>query len=123
MKKIEAIIKPFTFDSVKEELQKVGITGHDRIRGERVRPSEGPTELYRGSEYVIDFLPKVEAGNRRARRPARRRREAITRKAARNGKIGDGKIFVTGLDDVSASAPTSTATAPSDFYGERSQRS
>ena len=59
-KKIEAIIKPFKLDEVKEALQEIGPAGHHRDRGERLRPPEGPPSFYRGAEYVVDFLPKVK---------------------------------------------------------------
>jgi len=99
MKKIEAIIKPFTLDLVKQELQAVGITGLTVYEVKGFGRQKGHTEMYRGSEYVVDFLPKlmlvvVVKDDQLA--PVL---DAITLKA-HTGKIGDGKIFVTNLQDV-----------------------
>jgi nitrogen regulatory protein P-II 1 len=93
MKKIEAIIKPFKLDEVKEALQEVGIQGITVTEAKGFGRQKGHTELYRGAEYVVDFLPKVKIEivvNDAQVEPAI---EAI-QKAARTGRIGDGKIFV-----------------------------
>ncbi len=93
MKKIEAIIKPFKLDEVKEALQEVGLQGITVIEAKGFGRQKGHTELYRGAEYVIDFLPKVKIEvvlNDDQVEPAI---EAI-RRAAETGRIGDGKIFV-----------------------------
>jgi nitrogen regulatory protein P-II 1 len=99
VKKIEAIIKPFTLDGVKEELQKVGITGMTAYEVKGFGRQKGHTELYRGSEYVVDFLPKVKLEIVVRDEQLASVVQAITRKA-QTGKIGDGKIFVTDLNDV-----------------------
>jgi len=99
MKKIEAIIKPFTLDPVKEELQSVGITGLTVYEVKGFGRQKGHTELYRGSEYVVDFLPKVKIELVVADNQLATVVEAIIRKAY-TGKIGDGKIFVSDLKDV-----------------------
>ncbi|MBB5514748.1 nitrogen regulatory protein P-II 1 [Rubricella aquisinus] len=93
MKKIEAIIKPFKLDEVKEALQEVGIQGLSVIEAKGFGRQKGHTELYRGAEYVVDFLPKVKIEvviDDALVEPAI---EAIVG-AAKTGKIGDGKIFV-----------------------------
>jgi nitrogen regulatory protein PII len=99
VKKIEAIIKPFTLDPVKEELQKLGIAGMTAYEVRGFGRQKGHTELYRGSEYVIDFLPKVKLEIIVHDDQLVAVVQAITRKA-QTGKIGDGKIFVTDLQDV-----------------------
>ncbi len=94
MKKIEAIIKPFKLDEVKEALQEVGIQGLSVIEAKGFGRQKGHTELYRGAEYVVDFLPKVKIEvvvDDAIVEPAL---EAIVN-AAKTGKIGDGKIFVS----------------------------
>lgn len=99
MKKIEAIIKPFKLDEVKEALQEVGLQGITVIEAKGFGRQKGHTELYRGAEYVIDFLPKVKIEvvvNDEQLEPAI---EAI-RKAAETGRIGDGKIFVSHIEQV-----------------------
>ena len=99
MKKIEAIIKPFKLDEVKEALQEVGLQGITVVEAKGFGRQKGHTELYRGAEYVIDFLPKVKIEvvlNDDQVEPAL---EAI-RKAAQTGRIGDGKIFVTSVEQV-----------------------
>ncbi|PCH47840.1 MAG: transcriptional regulator [Hyphomicrobiales bacterium] len=99
MKKIEAIIKPFKLDEVKEALQEVGLQGITVIEAKGFGRQKGHTELYRGAEYVIDFLPKVKIEvvvNDEQLEPAI---EAI-RKAAETGRIGDGKIFVSNIEQV-----------------------
>jgi nitrogen regulatory protein P-II 1 len=99
VKKIEAIIKPFTLEAVKEELQRVGITGMTLYEVKGFGRQKGHTELYRGSEYVVDFLPKVKLEIVVRDDQAASVVQAITRKAP-TGTIGDGKIFVSDLKDV-----------------------
>jgi nitrogen regulatory protein P-II 1 len=99
MKKIEAIIKPFTLDAVKQELQSVGITGLTVYEVKGFGRQKGHTEMYRGSEYVLDFLPKLKIELVVKDDQLAPVLEAIMRKAS-TGKIGDGKIFVTDLRDV-----------------------
>ena len=97
VKKIEAIIKPFKLDEVKEALQEVGLQGITVLEAKGFGRQKGHTELYRGAEYVIDFLPKVKIEvvvNDDQLEPAI---EAI-RKAAETGRIGDGKIFVSNIE-------------------------
>jgi nitrogen regulatory protein P-II 1 len=93
MKKIEAIIKPFKLDEVKEALQEIGIQGITVVEARGFGRQKGHTELYRGAEYVVDFLPKVKI---EVVVPAQRLEAALDaiQKAARTGRIGDGKIFV-----------------------------
>lgn len=93
MKKIEAIIKPFKLDEVKEALQEVGIQGLSVTEAKGFGRQKGHTELYRGAEYVVDFLPKVKIELVIADEQVDTAVEAIIA-AARTGKIGDGKIFV-----------------------------
>ena len=93
MKKIEAIIKPFKLDEVKEALHEVGLQGITVVEAKGFGRQKGHTELYRGAEYVVDFLPKVKIEVAVADATAARVVEAI-QKAAATGKIGDGKIFV-----------------------------
>ena len=99
MKKIEAIIKPFKLDDVKEALHEVGVQGLTVIEAKGFGRQKGHTELYRGAEYVVDFLPKlkVEVVVPEARVEAVL--EAIET-AARTGRIGDGKIFISPVDQV-----------------------
>lgn len=99
MKKIEAIIKPFKLDDVREALQEIGITGMTSTEVKGFGRQKGHTELYRGAEYVIDFLPKVKLDIVVAEEDVDRCIEVIT-EAARTGKIGDGKIFVSPIDRV-----------------------
>ena len=99
MKKIEAIIKPFTLDSVKQELQSLGITGMTVYEVKGFGRQKGHTELYRGSEYVVDFLPKLKIELVVKDEQYEAVIDAIKLKA-HTGKIGDGKIFVTDLKDV-----------------------
>jgi nitrogen regulatory protein P-II 1 len=99
MKKIEAIIKPFTLDPVKQELQSVGITGLTVYEVKGFGRQKGHTEMYRGSEYVVDFLPKLKIELVVKDDQLNHALEAIMLKA-HTGKIGDGKIFVTDLKDV-----------------------
>ena len=93
MKKIEAIIKPFKLDDVREALSGIGVTGMTVTEVKGFGRQKGHTELYRGAEYVVDFLPKVKIEIIVAEGQVERCIEAIT-SAARTGKIGDGKIFV-----------------------------
>ena len=99
MKKIEAIIKPFKLDEVKEALQELGVQGMtvQEVRG--YGRQKGHTELYRGAEYVVDFLPKIKVEVVVSDDQLETAIEAIT-SAARTGRIGDGKIFVSDLTDV-----------------------
>ena len=99
MKKIEAIIKPFKLDEVKEALHEVGIKGITVIEAKGFGRQKGHTELYRGAEYVVDFLPKVKVEVVVKDSDAERCIEAVV-KAAKTGKIGDGKIFVTQVEQV-----------------------
>src|SRR3989338_10723249 len=99
MKKIEAIIKPFKLDEVKEALNGLGIQGMTVTEGKGFGRQKGHTELYRGAEYVVDFLPKVKVEVVVPDKLLEGAIDAII-KAARTGKIGDGKIFVTGVDQV-----------------------
>jgi len=99
MKKIEAVIKPFKLDDVREALHEAGITGLTVTEVKGFGRQKGHTELYRGAEYVIDFLPKVKVEVVVADDQVARCIEAITG-AARTGKIGDGKIFVQPVEDV-----------------------
>jgi nitrogen regulatory protein PII len=99
MKKIEAIIKPFKLDEVKEALQEVGLQGITVTEAKGFGRQKGHTELYRGAEYVVDFLPKVKIEVAIKAELLERVIEAIE-KSANTGKIGDGKIFVTSLEQV-----------------------
>lgn len=99
MKKIEAIIKPFKLDEVKEALHEVGIQGITVTEAKGFGRQKGHTELYRGAEYVVDFLPKVKLELVLEDQMAERAVEAI-QNAAQTGRIGDGKIFLSSIDDV-----------------------
>ncbi|GEC94375.1 MULTISPECIES: P-II family nitrogen regulator [Zoogloea] len=99
MKKIEAVIKPFKLDEVREALSEVGITGLTVTEVKGFGRQKGHTELYRGAEYVVDFLPKVKIEVVVATDVVDQAVEAII-KAARTGKIGDGKIFVMPVEQV-----------------------
>jgi len=99
MKKIEAIIKPFKLDEVREGLAEVGVTGLTVTEVKGFGRQKGHTELYRGAEYVVDFLPKVKIEVVVTEAMVEPSIEAIV-KAARTGKIGDGKIFVQDLEQV-----------------------
>jgi nitrogen regulatory protein PII len=99
MKKIEAIIKPFKLDEVREALAEVGVTGLTVTEVKGFGRQKGHTELYRGAEYVVDFLPKVKIEVVVSSDKVDVVIEAIV-KAARTGKIGDGKIFVTSVEQV-----------------------
>ncbi len=97
MKKIEAVIKPFKLDEVKEALQDIGIQGLSVLEAKGFGRQKGHTELYRGAEYVVDFLPKVKIEVVVPDNLAENVIEAIST-AARTGKIGDGKIFVSDVE-------------------------
>jgi nitrogen regulatory protein P-II 1 len=99
MKKIEAIIKPFKLDDVREALSEAGMTGLTVTEVKGFGRQKGHTELYRGAEYVVDFLPKVKIEVVVADDQVERCTEAIV-SSARTGKIGDGKIFVTTVAEV-----------------------
>ena len=99
MKKIEAIIKPFKLDEVKEALQEVGLQGITVTEAKGFGRQKGHTELYRGAEYVVDFLPKVKVEIVLGDESVEAAIEAI-RKAAQTGRIGDGKIFVSNIEEV-----------------------
>ncbi len=99
MKKIEAIIKPFKLDEVKEALHEVGLQGITVLEAKGFGRQKGHTELYRGAEYVVDFLPKVKIEVICEDSVAERAIDAITN-AARTGRIGDGKIFISTIDEV-----------------------
>jgi nitrogen regulatory protein P-II 1 len=98
VKKVEAIIKPFKLDEVKEALQDVGLQGITVIEAKGFGRQKGHTELYRGAEYVVDFLPKVKIEIVLADEAVEAAVEAI-RKAAQTGRIGDGKIFVSHVEE------------------------
>ncbi len=97
VKKIEAIIKPFKLDEVKEALHEIGVSGITVLEAKGFGRQKGHTELYRGAEYVVDFLPKVKLEVVVADDQAQRVVEAISN-AAQTGRIGDGKIFVSTID-------------------------
>ena len=99
MKKIEAIIKPFKLDDVREALGEVGIAGMTVTEVKGFGRQKGHTELYRGAEYVVDFLPKVKIEVAIDSALLESVLEAIS-KAANTGKVGDGKIFVSSLEEV-----------------------
>ena len=99
MKKIEAVIKPFKLDEVKEALQDMGVQGMTVLEAKGYGRQKGHTELYRGAEYVVDFLPKIKVEVVVEDNQLEPALEAITR-AARTGRIGDGKIFVSGIEEV-----------------------
>ena len=97
MKKIEAIIKPFKLDEVKEALQEVGLQGMTVLEAKGFGRQKGHTELYRGAEYVVDFLPKLKIELVVTDEQVEAALEAI-QTAAKTGKIGDGKIFVSSVE-------------------------
>jgi nitrogen regulatory protein P-II 1 len=99
MKKIEAIIKPFKLDDVKEALQELGLQGMTVLEAKGFGRQKGQTELYRGAEYVVDFLPKIKIEVVVADDQLSRAVDAI-QAAARTGRIGDGKIFVSEVIEV-----------------------
>ena len=98
MKKIEAIIKPFKLEEVKEALAGVGVQGLTVSEVKGFGRQKGHTEIYRGSEYTVDFLPKIKIEIVLADAIEKQAVEAIVR-AAKTGKIGDGKVFVSTIDD------------------------
>jgi nitrogen regulatory protein PII len=99
MKKIEAVVKPFKLDEVREALSEIGVSGLTVTEVKGFGRQKGHTELYRGAEYVVDFLPKVKVEVIVADSLLERAIEAVV-KSARTGKIGDGKIFVTAVEQV-----------------------
>ena len=98
MKKIEAVIKPFKLDEVKEALQEVGLQGITVTEAKGFGRQKGHTELYRGAEYVVDFLPKVKVEIVLADNLVDKAVEAILT-SAKTGRIGDGKIFISTVED------------------------
>ena len=98
MKKIEAIIKPFKLDEVKEALQEIGLQGMTVYEARGFGRQKGHTELYRGAEYVVDFLPKIKVEIIVDDEATPKALEAIA-KAAHSGRIGDGKIFVSPVEE------------------------
>ncbi len=98
MKKIEAIIKPFKLDEVKEALQEIGLQGITVTEAKGFGRQKGQTELYRGAEYVVDFLPKVKVEIVLGDDMVEKAIEAILN-SAKTGRIGDGKIFVSSIED------------------------
>ena len=99
MKKIEAVIKPFKLDDVKEALQEIGVQGLTVLEAKGFGRQRGHTELYRGAEYVVDFLPKIKIEAVVNDDQISAAVEAI-QNAARTGKIGDGKIFISDVSEV-----------------------
>ena len=99
MKKIEAIIKPFKLDEVKEALQEIGLQGITVTEAKGFGRQKGHTELYRGAEYVVDFLPKVKIELILEDEMVEKAVEAI-RSSAQTGRIGDGKIFISEIQEV-----------------------
>jgi nitrogen regulatory protein P-II 2 len=99
MKLITAIVKPFKLDDVREALSEIGVQGITVTEVKGFGRQKGHTELYRGAEYVVDFLPKVKIEVAVAEAMTDKTIEAIT-KAANTGKIGDGKVFVSALEQV-----------------------
>ena len=98
MKKIEAIIKPFKLDEVKEALQEIGIQGLTVTEAKGFGRQKGHTELYRGAEYVVDFLPKVKVEIVISADMLDKALNSI-QEAAKTGRIGDGKIFISNVED------------------------
>jgi nitrogen regulatory protein P-II 1 len=98
MKKIEAVIKPFKLDEVKEALQEIGLQGITVTEAKGFGRQKGHTELYRGAEYVVDFLPKVKIEIVLPDDMVEKAVETI-RNSARTGRIGDGKIFIINVED------------------------
>lgn len=99
MKKVEAVFKPFKLDEVREALSEIGVSGLTVTEVKGFGRQKGHTELYRGAEYVVDFLPKVKIEVVLPDSLTERAVDAII-KAARTGKIGDGKIFISNVDQV-----------------------
>ena len=98
MKKIEAIIKPFKLDEVKDALNQIGLKGITVLEAKGFGRQKGHTELYRGAEYVVDFLPKVKIELIIEDEMVEKAVDTI-RTSAHTGRIGDGKIFVSSIDD------------------------
>ena len=98
MKKIEAIIKPFKLDEVKEALSKIGINGMTVLDSKGFGRQKGHTELYRGAEYIVDFIPKIKIEVVIDDKLLKKAIDTI-QKTANTGKIGDGKIFVTNIEE------------------------
>ena len=98
MKKVEAVIKPFKLDEVKEALHEIGVSGITYVEAKGFGRQKGHTELYRGAEYVVDFLPKLRLEVVVEDALVERVVEAIAN-AARTGRIGDGKIFVSNVEE------------------------
>ena len=98
MKKIEAIIKPFKLDEVKEALSKIGINGMTVLDSKGFGRQKGHTELYRGAEYIVDFIPKIKIEVVVEDKLLKKAIDTI-QKTANTGKIGDGKIFVTNIEE------------------------
>jgi len=99
MKLVTAVVKPFKLDDVREALSEIGVQGITVTEVKGFGRQKGHTELYRGAEYVVDFLPKVKVEAAVADEQVEQVIEAVT-KAANTGKIGDGKIFVTALEQI-----------------------
>jgi nitrogen regulatory protein P-II 1 len=98
MKKVEAIIKPFKLDEIKEALNELGLQGITVLEAKGFGRQKGHTELYRGAEYIVDFLPKVKIELIIEDQQLEAAIEAI-QKAAHTGRIGDGKIFISSIED------------------------
>ena len=98
MKKIEAIIKPFKLDDVKEALNKIGISGMTVLDSKGFGRQKGHTELYRGAEYIVDFIPKIKIEVVIDDKMLKKAIDTI-QKTANTGKIGDGKIFVSNIEE------------------------
>lgn len=98
MKKIEAIIKPFKLDDVREAVQDLGVTGITVTEVRGIGRQKGHTEVYRGAEYVVDFLPKIKLEMVVPEDRVKEITDAIQKKAC-TGRIGDGKIFISSVDD------------------------
>ena len=98
MKKIEAIIKPFKLDEVKESLSKIGINGMTVLDSKGFGRQKGHTELYRGAEYIVDFIPKIKIEVVIDDKLLKKAIDTI-QKTANTGKIGDGKIFVSNIEE------------------------
>ena len=99
MKKIEAIIKPFKLDEVKESLNEIGVTGLTVLEAKGFGRQKGHTELYRGAEYVVDFLPKIKLEFIVEDKSLEKVIETIQR-SAHTGRIGDGKIFISNIEEI-----------------------
>ena len=99
MKKIEAIIKPFKLDEVKESLNEIGVSGLTVLEAKGFGRQKGHTELYRGAEYVVDFLPKIKLEFIVEDKSLEKVIETIQR-SAHTGRIGDGKIFISNIEEI-----------------------